>query len=868
MRVFVFFFMLTFCFFAKAQCPNGNQDHYLSSQERVDAFVAAYSGCQRIEGNIDIVAGLVGTGDTGEIQTPITDITGLYFLKVINGDLRISVDVEELDGFNNLTDVNGDFVITSSNSLIKISGFNNLLNARNVTIALNPILTDVGGFRSLIKVFKSLEIGDSPGIQNITGFENLQTIGGELNISKNPVLKTIPSFNNLETIGDDLNLTLNPILEEAIGFEKLVSIGNDLNIENVKIIRGFQQLRTIERFFDIRGSGVEEVPSFPLLEIVGAAFRIESTNVRAITGYNSLKSVGEQYFLEDWFIVSNNKLLSSVIGFGQFEKVEGNLEVQNNPLLSDCSWLCNIINKGEITGALTIQNNLGDCINSLKVILICDIDFDDDTIANVVDLDDDNDGILDVLEGDGTKDTDKDGYPDSMDLDSDNDGCFDVLEAGFEDPNDDGVLGDLPDEVDFNGLIIKETTGYKDPEDRNSNNIFDFQELNIPSPGKNNRVELCKNSENINLFDILLGSPDPGGVWSPNLKSGTGVFNVKEDQEGIYTYTHTDPVCGNLTAEVEVVFTSELDPGLDSEVVICDEVEKLNLFEAINGNPSPNGFWSPELASGTNIYNKNFDTAAAYNYVLVDRECGTLQAKVSLVQSVEPNSGINGELQICEFADTVNLFDYLAGDPDEGGVWSPALPNGVFNPSQNIAGIYSYTVDNGVCGRATSTVNVEVVRNSELNNVRIKVNDFSSTNNSIEVFVFSKRAYEYSLDGLNYQLDPVFNNVSGGVQTVFVRGIDGCEFYNEEIFVRTYPPFFTPNNDGENDFWRLKDFPDINYTIFIYSRFGRLIKSVSSTSGFWDGKENGKELQSSDYWFRVVTEKGEVLYGNFSLLRK
>ncbi|WP_296637937.1 T9SS type B sorting domain-containing protein [Polaribacter sp.] len=860
--------MLTFCFLAKAQCPNGNQDHYLSSQERVDAFVAAYSGCQRIEGNIDIVAGLVGTEDTGEVQTPITDITGLYFLKVINGDLRISVDVEELDGFNNLTDVNGDFVITSSNSLIKISGFNNLLNARNVTIALNPVLTDVSGFRSLIKVFKSLEIGDSPGIQNITGFENLQTIGGELNISKNPVLKTIPSFNNLETIGDDLNLTSNPILEEAIGFGKLVSIGNDLNIENVKIIRGFQQLRTIERFFDIRGNGVEELPSFPLLEIVGAAFRIESTSVRAIAGYNSLKSVGEQYFLEDWFIVSNNRLLSSVIGFGQFEKVEGNVEVQNNPLLSDCSWLCNIINNGEITGALTIQNNLGNCINSLKVILICDIDFDDDTIANVVDLDDDNDGVLDVLEGDGTKDTDKDGYPDSMDLDSDNDGCFDVLEAGFEDPNNDGVLGDLPNDVDFNGLIINETTGYTDPADRNSNSLFDFQELNIPSPGKNNRVELCKNSDNIDLFDILLGSPDPGGTWSPSLKSGTGVFNVKEDRDGVYTYKHTDPVCGNLTAEVKVVFSSELDPGLDSEVVICDGVVELNLFEAINGNPSPNGFWSPELASGTNIYNKNLDIATSYNYVLVDRECGTLQSKVTIIESTEPNSGLNGVLEICEFADQVNLFDYLEGTPDMGGSWSPSLLNDLFNPSINNSGIYTYTIDNGPCGRATSTVNVEVVRNSELNNVRIQVNDFSSTNNSIEVFVFSKRAYEYSLDGVTYQLDPVFNNVSGGTQMVFVRGIDGCEFYNEEVFVRTYSSFFTPNNDGKNDFWRLKDFPDINYTIFIYSRFGRLIKIVSSATGFWDGKENGKEIQSSDYWFKVITESGEVLHGNFSLLRK
>ena len=78
----------------------------------------------------------------------------------------------------------------------------------------------------------------------------------------------------------------------------------------------------------------------------------------------------------------------------------------------------------------------------------------------------------------------------------------------------------------------------------------------------------------------------------------------------------------------------------------------------------------------------------------------------------------------------------------------------------------------------------------------------------------------------------------------------------------------TRSRDGNNDFWKLKDFPDIKYNIYIYSRFGRLIKEISSEKAFWDGTQNGKYLNSSNYWFKVVTESGEILHGNFSLLRK
>jgi gliding motility-associated-like protein len=62
------------------------------------------------------------------------------------------------------------------------------------------------------------------------------------------------------------------------------------------------------------------------------------------------------------------------------------------------------------------------------------IDTDCDGIPNIDDIDDDDDGILDVIEGDGSIDTDSDGVPDSLDIDSDNDGIVDNIEGQGEKP--------------------------------------------------------------------------------------------------------------------------------------------------------------------------------------------------------------------------------------------------------------------------------------------------------------------------------------------------------------------------------------------------------------------------------------------------
>ena len=75
----------------------------------------------------------------------------------------------------------------------------------------------------------------------------------------------------------------------------------------------------------------------------------------------------------------------------------------------------------------------------------------------MLDLDDDNDGIIDTDEGavfntynvsgvsyvglGSSQDTDNDGIKNHFDLDADGDGCYDVIEAGFEDPDNDGIIG-------------------------------------------------------------------------------------------------------------------------------------------------------------------------------------------------------------------------------------------------------------------------------------------------------------------------------------------------------------------------------------------------------------------------------------------
>jgi len=71
------------------------------------------------------------------------------------------------------------------------------------------------------------------------------------------------------------------------------------------------------------------------------------------------------------------------------------------------------------------------------------------------------------------------------------------------------------------------------------------------NPGTNGAISLCGDSVVIDLFDILGGNPGTGGLWSPSLNSGTGVFDPSIDTAGVYVYTAS--ACSSAGATVTVV---------------------------------------------------------------------------------------------------------------------------------------------------------------------------------------------------------------------------------------------------------------------------------------------------------------------------
>ncbi|WP_395056082.1 choice-of-anchor L domain-containing protein [Flavobacterium sp.] len=133
--------------------------------------------------------------------------------------------------------------------------------------------------------------------------------------------------------------------------------------------------------------------------------------------------------------------------------------------------------------------------------------------------------------------------------------------------------------------------------------------------------------------------------------------------------------------------------------------------------------------------------------------------------------------------------------------------------------------------------------------------------------------YEYQLDNGSYQSSNIFYNVTAGEHTISVRDKDGhCSPAPVKAIVINYPKFFTPNGDGYHETWNIPNLKNTNPNapIFIFDRFGKLIKQITPTSDGWNGTYNGQPLPATDYWFTVdYTEKGasKIFKSHFALKR-
>ena len=202
-------------------------------------------------------------------------------------------------------------------------------------------------------------------------------------------------------------------------------------------------------------------------------------------------------------------------------------------------------------------------------------------------------------------------------------------------------------------------------------------------------------------------------------------------------------------------------------------------------------------------------------------------------------------------------------------VWSNGEEGTNIN-SINITNGGTYTVTVTVTNEfdCENSVNTSVLESNIATINDIIIEDFTG-NNTATVIVEGPGNYEYSLNNeYTYQNNNVFSGLLNGYYTVYVRDKNGCGVAAREFLILDYPRFFTPNQDGYHDTWKIIGISEFPLTeIYIFDRFGKLLKQISPLSEGWDGTYNGNPLPSSDYWFTINMKDKKPIRGHFTLKR-
>ncbi len=166
-------------------------------------------------------------------------------------------------------------------------------------------------------------------------------------------------------------------------------------------------------------------------------------------------------------------------------------------------------------------------------------------------------------------------------------------------------------------------------------------------------------------------------------------------------------------------------------------------------------------------------------------------------------------------------------------------------------------------------VSTTIEESSKATITDILIVDFNGARNNVTIITEGLGNYEFSLDNTYfYQDSNFFTGLLNGYHTIYVRDKKGCATVSKEFLILDYPKFFTPNQDGYHDTWKIIGISEFPFTKFyIFDRYGKLLTQIKPNSGGWDGNYNGNPLPSSDYWFTIIMKDGRTIRGHFTLKR-
>lgn len=144
----------------------------------------------------------------------------------------------------------------------------------------------------------------------------------------------------------------------------------------------------------------------------------------------------------------------------------------------------------------------------------------------------------------------------------------------------------------------------------------------------------------------------------------------------------------------------------------------------------------------------------------------------------------------------------------------------------------------------------------------------------VEMDMQSGAIHRFSIDGGDWTEDSHISGLAYSMHTIKVEDNNGCSII--DTFIVNAPEIkipidFSPNGDGDYDNWVVpgisETYPEAEFTI--YDRWGKKLVEYLGSDGGWDGKYNGVDMPSTDYWYELVVREIDKIYtGHFTLIRR
>ena len=366
-----------------------------------------------------------------------------------------------------------------------------------------------------------------------------------------------------------------------------------------------------------------------------------------------------------------------------------------------------------------------------------------------------------------------------------------------------------------------------------------------------------------------------------NSAQGTVFYTITPTFNGCSGVPITVPITVNPTPEVFGSASATICSGGTPNISLFPSIAATTFAWTVNatnvtGAQAGSGMVINDILTAS----PNFGTAI-YSVTPTASGCSGSPLMVTITVNPIPVTQINGGVICVDQATNVSFKNYILDTYlsnttyyfawyDNNGVIINGATNSSYEATQ--AGNYSVIVTNIATGCQSLLTQAVVSASFPGTALSLTETLAFSDNATISVAVSpTNTIYQYTLDYGLTQSSNVFTNVAPGHHIVTVTDENGCTNLTKLVTIIGYPTYFTPNGDSFNDTWNIVGL-GATATVFIYDRYGKLIKQISPTSQGWDGTLNGQPMMSTDYWFTVdysepQTGESKTFRSHFSLKR-